>query len=63
MIASTILETKSQSYASLDLGLAAAFEDIGADDVVIPCGSLYLVGEFLDKILYKIKVLNLMVER
>jgi dihydrofolate synthase/folylpolyglutamate synthase len=46
-IAMTILNTEPRSYGSLDLGLASAFEDMRSDDVVILCGSLYLVGEFL----------------
>jgi len=45
-IASSIIKAKPHSYASLTLGLAAAFED-QQNDVVILCGSLYLVGEFL----------------
>lgn len=45
-MASSMLKVKSYPYASLNLGLAAAFED-QQNDVVILCGSLYLVGEFL----------------
>ena len=46
-IATTILNTEPRCYGSLDLGLASAFNDMRSDDVVILCGSLYLVGEFL----------------
>jgi len=45
-IATTILNTAPRCYTSLDLGLASAFNDMRSDDVVILCGSLYLVGEF-----------------
>jgi len=45
-MASSMLKVKPCPYASLNLGLAAAFED-QQNDVVILCGSLYLVGEFL----------------
>ncbi|MBD2187965.1 bifunctional folylpolyglutamate synthase/dihydrofolate synthase [Pseudanabaena mucicola] len=47
-IATAILKTTPQAYNSLPLGLETAFDDIG-DDIVILCGSLYLVGEFLAK--------------
>lgn len=47
--ATVILKTHSQFYTSLELGLEAAFED-QQNDVIILCGSLYLVGEFLSKI-------------
>jgi dihydrofolate synthase/folylpolyglutamate synthase len=47
-IASTILKTKPHAYEHLQLGLEAAFDDQRSHDIVILCGSLYLVGEFLD---------------
>jgi len=50
-IAVSILKTEPQCYATFDLGLAAVFEDMNSDDIVILCGSLYLVGEFLHKTL------------
>ena len=46
-IAMTIIKTEPQYFDSLELGLVAAFDDMRSDDVVILCGSLYLVGEFL----------------
>ncbi|MCY7334446.1 MAG: bifunctional folylpolyglutamate synthase/dihydrofolate synthase [Pseudanabaena sp. CAN_BIN31] len=46
-IASSMLKTNPQPYDSLELGLEAAFDDMRSADVVILCGSLYLVGEFL----------------
>lgn len=46
-IAMTMLKTEPQCFTSLELGLVAAFDDMRSDDVVILCGSLYLVGEFL----------------
>jgi len=46
-IAVSILQTEPQCYPTLDLGLAAAFDDLSSDDIVILCGSLYLVAEFL----------------
>jgi dihydrofolate synthase/folylpolyglutamate synthase len=49
-IATTILKTEPRCYASLDLGLASAFYDMRSDDVVILCGSLYLVSEFLSSV-------------
>jgi len=48
-IASSLVKVKPHPYASLNLGLAAAFED-QQNDVVILCGSLYLVGEFLSQL-------------
>ena len=48
-VASSIIKAKPHPYASLTLGLAAAFED-QQNDVVILCGSLYLVGEFLSQL-------------
>ncbi len=48
-IAFSMVKVKPHPYASLNLGLAAAFED-QQNDVVILCGSLYLVGEFLSQI-------------
>jgi len=43
-----LLESKSHSYTSLQLGLDAAFtQDYDPSDLVVLCGSLYLVGEFL----------------
>jgi dihydrofolate synthase/folylpolyglutamate synthase len=48
-IASSMVKVKPHPYASLNLGLAAAFED-QQNDLVILCGSLYLVGEFLSQI-------------
>ncbi|WP_434683918.1 bifunctional folylpolyglutamate synthase/dihydrofolate synthase [Pseudanabaena minima] len=48
-IASSMVRVKPHPYASLNLGLAAAFED-QQNDVVILCGSLYLVGEFLSQL-------------
>jgi dihydrofolate synthase/folylpolyglutamate synthase len=47
-IASAILKTKPHAYEHLQLGLEAAFDDQRSHDIVILCGSLYLVGEFLD---------------
>ena len=49
-IATTILNTEPRCYGSLDVGLASAFDDMRSDDVVILCGSLYLVGEFLSSV-------------
>jgi dihydrofolate synthase / folylpolyglutamate synthase len=46
-IASAILKTKPHAYEHLQLGLEAAFDDQRSHDIVILCGSLYLVGEFL----------------
>jgi dihydrofolate synthase/folylpolyglutamate synthase len=46
-IAMTIIKTQPQYFESLEVGLVAAFDDMRSDDVVILCGSLYLVGEFL----------------
>ncbi len=46
-IASSMLKTNPQPYDSLELGLEAAFDDLRSPDIVILCGSLYLVGEFL----------------
>ncbi|BBC25823.1 bifunctional folylpolyglutamate synthase/dihydrofolate synthase [Pseudanabaena sp. ABRG5-3] len=48
-IVSSMIKVKPHPYASLNLGLAEAFED-QQNDVVILCGSLYLVGEFLSQI-------------
>ncbi|WP_271254191.1 bifunctional folylpolyglutamate synthase/dihydrofolate synthase [Pseudanabaena sp. Chao 1811] len=48
-IASSMVRVKPHPYASLNLGLAATFED-QQNDVVILCGSLYLVGEFLSQL-------------
>ena len=48
-MASSLVQVKPYPYASLTLGLAAAFED-QQNDVVILCGSLYLVGEFLSQL-------------
>jgi dihydrofolate synthase/folylpolyglutamate synthase len=48
-IASSMVKVKPHPYASLNLGLAAAF-DYQQNDVVILCGSLYLVGEFLSQL-------------
>jgi dihydrofolate synthase/folylpolyglutamate synthase len=48
-IASSLVKVKPHPYANLTVGLAAAFED-QQNDVVILCGSLYLVGEFLRKV-------------
>ncbi len=45
-IAKTILKSTPQFYSSLELGLEAAFTDLRSREVVILCGSLYLVGEF-----------------
>jgi dihydrofolate synthase / folylpolyglutamate synthase len=47
-IASSLLKVKPYPYESLNLGLEAAFDD-QQNDVVILCGSLYLVGEFLSQ--------------
>ena len=46
-IASTILKAAPQYYEHLQLGLEAAFDNLQSNDIVILCGSLYLVGEFL----------------
>jgi dihydrofolate synthase/folylpolyglutamate synthase len=48
-IASSMLRTNPQLYDSLKLGLEAAFDDMRSPDIVILCGSLYLIGEFLKK--------------
>jgi dihydrofolate synthase/folylpolyglutamate synthase len=48
-LATSILKSKPQSYPSLELGLEAAFDDMRSQDMVILCGSLYLVGEFLSQ--------------
>ena len=48
-IASSMLKINSQPHNSLELGLEAAFDATRSPDVVILCGSLYLVGEFLAK--------------
>ncbi len=48
-LATAILKTPPQAYDHLDLGLEAAFADLRSPDIVILCGSLYLVGEFLRK--------------
>ena len=48
-IASAILKTEPQAYDDLQLGLKAAFDDLRSHDIVILCGSLYLVGEFLEQ--------------
>ena len=47
-MAAAILKTKPHAYEHLQLGLEAAFDDQRSHDIVILCGSLYLVGEFLD---------------
>lgn len=49
-LATLILKQHPQSYPSLDLGLEAAFDDMRSQDIVILCGSLYLVGEFLSQV-------------
>lgn len=46
-MAAAILKTEPHAYDRLDLGLEAAFDDMRSHDIVILCGSLYLVGEFL----------------
>lgn len=48
-LATSMLKSKPQSYPSLELGLEAAFDDLRSQDMVILCGSLYLVGEFLGR--------------
>jgi len=48
-LATSMLKSKPQSYPSLELGLEAAFDDLRSQDMVILCGSLYLVGEFLSQ--------------
>jgi len=48
-IASSIIKVKPHPYESLNLGLEAAFDD-QQNDVVILCGSLYLVGQFLSQL-------------
>ena len=48
-IADAILKTEPHAYDRLDLGLEAAFDDMRSHDIVILCGSLYLVGEFLSQ--------------
>jgi dihydrofolate synthase/folylpolyglutamate synthase len=52
-IVSSMLKTNPQPYDSLELGLEAAFDDMRSADVVILCGSLYLVGEFLAQTIVK----------
>ena len=47
-IATSLLKIAPQSYSSLDLALKAAFDNQRSQDIVILCGSLYLVGEFLE---------------
>ncbi len=47
-MAAAILKTKPHAYEHLQLGLEAAFDEQRSHDIVILCGSLYLVGEFLD---------------
>jgi dihydrofolate synthase/folylpolyglutamate synthase len=51
--ATPILKTLPQSFAGLGLGLEAAFEDQRSTDIVVLCGSLYLVGEFLTAICFQ----------
>jgi dihydrofolate synthase/folylpolyglutamate synthase len=51
-LASTILNTPTHGYENLEMGLDAAFDDRRSGDIVILCGSLYLVGEFLNKYAY-----------
>ncbi|PZO36549.1 MAG: bifunctional folylpolyglutamate synthase/dihydrofolate synthase [Pseudanabaena frigida] len=48
-LVTTILKTPPQPYSSLELGLKAAFADRRSQDIVILCGSLYLVGQFLSQ--------------
>jgi dihydrofolate synthase/folylpolyglutamate synthase len=48
-LATSILKTIPKPYYRLELALEAAFDAKRSDDVVILCGSLYLVGEFLRK--------------
>jgi len=48
-MAASMVKVRPHSYTSLNLGLADAFED-QQDDVVILCGSLYLVGECLSQL-------------
>ena len=48
-LATSILKSKPQFYPSLELGLESAFNDLRSQDLVILCGSLYLVGEFLSQ--------------
>jgi len=58
-IGSAILKVKPHSYENLNLGLEAAFEDQQEDqqnDVIILCGSLYLVGEFLSQKVNKLEL-------
>ncbi len=50
-IATTMLKSAPQFYSSLELGLASAFDNLRSGEVVILCGSLYLVGEFLRLVL------------
>jgi dihydrofolate synthase/folylpolyglutamate synthase len=47
-IASTILKIKPHPYESLKLAIESAFQE-QHNDVIILCGSLYLVGEFLSQ--------------
>lgn len=46
-IANTILQTPAQIFPNLQLGLEAAYSNYQPSDLMILCGSLYLVGEFL----------------
>ncbi len=48
-LVTAILKTLPQPYSSLELGLKAAFADRRSPDIVILCGSLYLVGQFLSQ--------------
>ncbi len=48
-LVTAILKTPPQPYSSLELGLKAAFADRRSPDIVILCGSLYLVGQFLSQ--------------
>ncbi|NUN63333.1 bifunctional folylpolyglutamate synthase/dihydrofolate synthase [Pseudanabaena biceps] len=48
-MATAYVKKLPQSYESLESGLERAFHDLQPDEVVILCGSLYLVGEFLQK--------------
>jgi len=48
-MAAKILKTAPQVYQGLAMGLEAAFDNWRSPDVVILCGSLYLIGEFMQK--------------
>jgi dihydrofolate synthase/folylpolyglutamate synthase len=61
-IASSLLKIQPHPYEGLNLGLEAAFDD-QQYDVVILCGSLYLVGEFLSQIVTDVIPIHKVAER